>query len=197
MRLIRSGLVIHAMYYEPRLYTNSVGIVQCFRCGQWGHKQTACTKQRKCMQCAGSHDTRECTEERVRCGNCAQKHRAWQRRGCEAFQRYRQGIDEQRSVLLQQTWKIRRDSYDQLGAARPYTFTTQRSTASLFESQPLKKRKGPGRPTNAEGLARRATQDSSQARLPISIPSSFPSTDFSFLGGASQAQTEEDSRSEL
>jgi len=197
MRLVRSGVVIYAMYYEPRLYTNSVGIVQCFRCGQWGHKQTACTKQRKCMQCAGPHDTRECTEERVRCSNCAQKHRAWQRQGCEAFQRYRRGVDEQKSALLQQTWKIQRDSYDQFSGAitRSYTFTASRPTASPYENPPLKKRKGPGRPTNAEALARRATQDLSQARFSLNVPSSFPSTDHSSLGGASQA--EEDSEIEI
>jgi hypothetical protein len=61
---------------------------QCFRCQGYGHVARACRHEYSCANCAGKHDTRECTQkdaESRKWTHCKGKHGAWDRR-C----RYRQ-----------------------------------------------------------------------------------------------------------
>jgi hypothetical protein len=104
-RLIKSGVVIGAEHYEARLYDNALNQKQCFRCGQWGHKQGACTKIERCLQCAGGHGTRTCTTTTSLCLNCGQKHHGWQKSACSAYKRYRSRFQGSESNSHRGHWR--------------------------------------------------------------------------------------------
>nr|XP_050038376.1 uncharacterized protein LOC126535609 [Dermacentor andersoni] len=48
--------------------------LQCGRCGLFGHATATCSRDPRCLQCAGSHATSACTSERTRCINCRGPH---------------------------------------------------------------------------------------------------------------------------
>jgi len=83
--VVKKGVVIHSQLYEARLFNHGIQIKQCFNCNQWGHTQSACGKQAKCGECAGSHQSKECPKERVSCVNCGRAHRAWQKKECRSY----------------------------------------------------------------------------------------------------------------
>ena len=76
LEVTRKGLVIRAEFFEARLYSHSLEMKQCYRCQGWGHTQTACGKQERCGECAGSHPIKDCLKERVSCVNCGKAHKA-------------------------------------------------------------------------------------------------------------------------
>lgn len=50
---------------------------QCHRCQQWGHTAAYCSKDFKCLWCAGPHKGSECHDKTQRkCANCGEKHAA-------------------------------------------------------------------------------------------------------------------------
>jgi len=163
-QLIRQGLIIEAQLYYPRLAESSTMIKQCFKCSAWGHMQNACGAPTACGQCAGAHDTRECTEKGSRCGNCGKKgHRAWQRRECPSFRTYLHGIQAKQAALREQSARLReavvpQTSFQGVSNSTPsgpqgpseegFTVVGSRKrgrdTTPGPPSQPLKR--GPGRP---------------------------------------------------
>ncbi|KAK9679043.1 hypothetical protein QE152_g40346 [Popillia japonica] len=59
-------------------------IGQCFRCQRYGHAQSRCTAQRKCVACGEDHAARDCQRPKTEpptCANCGEKHPA-NYRGC-------------------------------------------------------------------------------------------------------------------
>ena len=55
-------------------------VMQCYKCQQFGdHLSGSCTKQQKCVLCAGSHRKADCTatKESYKCANCLGPHAAW------------------------------------------------------------------------------------------------------------------------
>ncbi|XP_070378187.1 DNA translocase FtsK 1-like [Dermacentor albipictus] len=48
--------------------------LQCGRCGLFGHATATCSRDPRCLQCAGSHATTACTSKRTRCINCRGPH---------------------------------------------------------------------------------------------------------------------------
>ncbi|KAK9743877.1 zinc finger associated protein [Popillia japonica] len=59
-------------------------IGQCHRCQRYGHAQSRCTAQRKCVSCGGEHPSGECPRpksEPPTCANCGESHPA-NYRGC-------------------------------------------------------------------------------------------------------------------
>ncbi|KAJ8910556.1 hypothetical protein NQ315_008941 [Exocentrus adspersus] len=63
------------------------GVNQCHRCQRFGHGQSKCTAQHKCVKCGASHATATCQrprEEPASCANCGGSHPA-SYRGCEKF----------------------------------------------------------------------------------------------------------------
>jgi hypothetical protein len=168
---VRNGLIIDSQLYEVRLYAHSCQVKQCFNCGQWGHTQSACGRDSKCSQCAGSHPTKECPTERVACINCGKKHRAWQRASCPTFQAYYSGIQARRVDLHRDSNSIRNAAYSQpslqsdgftivQGKKRARQVTPSGTTPT--PTPPPKK--GPGRPRKLS----EASRHPQQTRLRIS-----------------------------
>ncbi|KAJ8915529.1 hypothetical protein NQ315_012411 [Exocentrus adspersus] len=63
------------------------GVNQCHRCQRFGHGQSKCTAQHKCVKCGASHATATCQrprEEPASYANCGGSHPA-SYRGCEKF----------------------------------------------------------------------------------------------------------------
>lgn len=60
-------------------YEGSSTPMQCYRCQRFGHKAQGCNLQPKCVKCAGSHHTRDCTKDPISpatCSNCEGTHPA-------------------------------------------------------------------------------------------------------------------------
>ena len=47
-----------------------IGALRCYKCNRFGHTQSVCRNEAACAKCAGHHDTRDCTQEAVKCTNC-------------------------------------------------------------------------------------------------------------------------------
>ncbi|KAH7949148.1 hypothetical protein HPB49_005655 [Dermacentor silvarum] len=48
----------------------------CGRCGLFGHVTVTCSREHRCLQCAGRHPTNSCTVDRHRCLHCGGPHAA-------------------------------------------------------------------------------------------------------------------------
>lgn len=79
------GLVVRV---EPKKKGRSTN--QCYRCQRFGHAQTRCGCNPRCVKCAGDHHTRDCdrsdpaTDPPPKCANCGGEHTA-SYKGCSAF----------------------------------------------------------------------------------------------------------------
>ena len=70
---------------EPPLVKKE--IVQCKRCQRYGHTQKYCNHNFRCVKCAGSHSTDQCTkspETPAKCIHCQGEHPA-NYKGCSAY----------------------------------------------------------------------------------------------------------------
>jgi len=169
-RAVRGGLVINAEYFGARQFERSLQVAQCFKCQQWGHTQSACGKQAKCGQCAGSHSTRECEKQTISCVNCGKGHRAWQRRECPTFGAYFQGIQSRRVALYAQAVSMRAESPQSSGRTSP---ASQSQAGWTVMARKRQRGQSPniddtqrriGRPTHIE----QASRDPAQQRLSLS-----------------------------
>ena len=189
LEVTRKGLVIGAEFFEARLYSHSLEMKQCYRCQGWGHTQTACGKQERCGECAGSHPTKDCLKERVSCVNCGKAHKAWQRRVCSTFQAFLDDTKSKRINLVMRTAAARTVHNAPPAPQTQPTFNVPAKRPRTQNTPELtqEEKRGRGRPTNIELAAR----DRSQSRLrlstphqpqngtsayPMVIPSSFPLT---------------------
>ena len=71
--------------FEPPLVKRE--IVQCKRCQRYGHTQKYCNHNFRCVKCAGSHPTDQCTkspETPAKCIHCQGEHPA-NYKGCSAY----------------------------------------------------------------------------------------------------------------
>lgn len=80
---------------------------QCHRCQRYGHAQSGCRANYRCLKCAESHSTHLCPKPKslpAKCANCAGEHPA-NFRGCPENPR---GKDPQPQpqVPIQQAWKV-------------------------------------------------------------------------------------------
>ena len=65
------------IYWEK--YESNRPTIQCYRCQAHGHTSVNWNKTAKCVKCAGTHDTRNCTktpETPSTCTNCGGNHPA-------------------------------------------------------------------------------------------------------------------------
>jgi hypothetical protein len=60
-------------------YKNFSGVPQCYKCQSFNHIANNCYRQPKCLKCAGSHLTLNCTsppDSPLLCANCGGSHTA-------------------------------------------------------------------------------------------------------------------------
>jgi len=87
-------------------------IPQCKQCQAYGHTQSYCSKDPRCVKCAGKHHTRDCrkpTEAKPKCVHCGEAHPA-SYRGCTV------AIELQK--IKNQKMKAKRTSLPQLQTAK-------------------------------------------------------------------------------
>ncbi|XP_039446527.1 uncharacterized protein LOC120425953 [Culex pipiens pallens] len=53
----------------------AIKVLRCFKCGEFGHMSTTCTKNETCSKCSESHKTSECTSTVMKCVNCLKKNK--------------------------------------------------------------------------------------------------------------------------
>jgi len=74
------------IYFEPP--NKKREIPQCMRCQRYGHTKNFCSRQPRCVKCAGLHLTADCTRknksQNVRCVLCEGNHPA-NYRGCQVY----------------------------------------------------------------------------------------------------------------
>jgi hypothetical protein len=144
--VVRKGIVIDSQIYDARLFSQSLEVKQCYKCGQWGHTQSACGRKARCGECAGPHETRDCPKQGVSCCNCGKGHRAWQKAQCKTFQVYLEDIQAKRMRLVAETAAVRRTESTQ---SVPFQFVGgkrgREEVPAGGAAGPLPK-KGPGRP---------------------------------------------------
>lgn len=107
--VVRNGIVLNAVLYTAQLWSPRAQVKQCFNCNQWGHTQASCNKAKRCGECAGTHQTRDCPKKNVSCCNCGKTHRSWQRGSCPSFTIYKVSIERARHELMERTAEIRRE----------------------------------------------------------------------------------------
>ncbi|XP_018574832.1 uncharacterized protein LOC108913716 [Anoplophora glabripennis] len=70
---------------------------QCHRCQRFGHAQSRCTADVKCVKCGEGHHSADCTKKRetpAKCANCGGEHLASYRR-CSSFPKKTTGSKKQ------------------------------------------------------------------------------------------------------
>jgi hypothetical protein len=79
---IYTGLAWNSHIHQCQLYDRSCRIKQCFRCYDYGHIGTLCSKPQFCGYCAERHESKHCQQKGVegftpRCVVCKSDHTAW------------------------------------------------------------------------------------------------------------------------
>lgn len=123
-------------------------IGQCFRCQRFGHAQSRCTAQRKCVACGEDHAAKDCQRpksEPPTCANCGEKHPA-NYRGCIRFPKPRVVSASARTPSKQKATPkssqvVEGRSYSQAAAAITWTESQQQ----LKSNTPVTKNKAPSR----------------------------------------------------
>ena len=153
---IKGGIVIDTQLFEARFFETALRKTQCYKCQQWGHTQAACVKPARCGSCAGPHNTRDCSGERISCANCGDRHKTWNLERCRAYQRYHETIQRRRAEAQIQAMRVRDASDKQTtGLGDNWTIVRKRLR------DPSPKGSTPhriGRPTLLEQAAREPNQ---------------------------------------
>ena len=83
-KLLRDGICLDMMHYKcvPALEDSksAAKVMQCYKCQEIGtHMSGSCTKEQKCVLCAGPHRKAECPAKKncFKCANCSGPHAAW------------------------------------------------------------------------------------------------------------------------
>ena len=83
-------------------HVNNKIMIQCHRCQAWGHATTNCHAVPRCLKCAASHLTKDCTKDPklpAKCANCAGAHPA-NNTTCPVYQRKIQAIENNRYLRV-------------------------------------------------------------------------------------------------
>ena len=146
--VIRNGIVYNSMLYTAQLWSPRAQIKQCFNCCQWGHTQASCNRARRCGECAGTHQTRECPRKSVLCCNCGKDHKSWQKGACQNFAAYKASVQRARYELMERTAEYRKG--ESLTMASTTTTTAKPTDDQGFtlvsHQKPEVLKRGPGRP---------------------------------------------------
>ena len=124
-RLLRDGINLDMMHYKciPALEDSksAAKVIQCYKCQEIGdHLSGNCTKEQKCVLCAGPHRKAECTErkENFKCANCCGPHAAW----------------SQECPWLKQATNVKRAPYSQVASASVTPEVLQNALQEVKES---------------------------------------------------------------
>ncbi|KAH7940978.1 hypothetical protein HPB49_008642 [Dermacentor silvarum] len=117
--------------------------LQCGRCGLFGHATVTCSRDPRCLQCAGRHRTNSCTVDRRRCLRCGGPHAATEPR-CPQWQLERRVAATLASskprITRKQVLELARSS----GAAVIDSSKQRPAGQRATESRPLSSRRQPG-----------------------------------------------------
>ncbi|KAH7949039.1 hypothetical protein HPB49_004244 [Dermacentor silvarum] len=117
--------------------------LQCGRCGLFGHATVTCSRDPRCLQCAGGHPTNSCTVDRRRCLHCGGPHAATEPR-CPQWQLERRVAATLASskprITRKQALELARSS----GAAVIDSSKQRPAGQRATESRPLSSRRQPG-----------------------------------------------------
>ncbi|KAH7974665.1 hypothetical protein HPB49_017960 [Dermacentor silvarum] len=117
--------------------------LQCGRCGLFGHATVTCSRDPRCLQCAGGHPTNSCTVDRRRCLHCGGPHAATEPR-CPQWQLERRVAATLASskprITRKQALELARSSGTAVIDSSKQRPAGQRAT----ESRPLSSRRQPG-----------------------------------------------------
>ena len=72
--VLQRGITIRDMYLPVQEFVTLRKPTQCFRCQEFGHISTSCTKKQKCGKCASDHSTKDCNSLTIQCANCDAGH---------------------------------------------------------------------------------------------------------------------------
>ena len=95
---IDEDLIIEKRIYKAERYKPQCQIKQCFKCQAYGHKADTCRKKLACGRCAQEHQTRDCTNEQVKCVNCNDAHVAWHHQ-CSRRQEIAHKMETRKAVI--------------------------------------------------------------------------------------------------
>jgi hypothetical protein len=97
-KCIDDSIITPERTYKAERYKPQCQIKQCFNCQAYGHKADTCRKKRACGRCAQEHQTRDCTNEQVKCVNCKEAHVAWHHQ-CSRRQEIAHKMETQKAVI--------------------------------------------------------------------------------------------------
>ena len=76
--LFDTGLFLRSHHYAVTRHETMFLATQCFQCQGFNHIAANCRKDAKCGHCAGPHNSKNCTEDKLeKCVNCKGRHAAW------------------------------------------------------------------------------------------------------------------------
>ena len=166
---VRDGIVLNSKLYAVQLWSPWAQVKQCFNCSQWGQIQASCNKARKCGECVGTYQARDCPKNSVLCCNCGNAHLSWQKGGCLNFASYEVSVQRARYGLMKKTAQFRRD--DNFNSALTLPSTARTTDDQVFTLVSYKK---------ADGGKREPERPRKQllvpAPAPLPIPPSGPSS---------------------
>lgn len=104
--------------YRVDAWKNVERINICYNCQIYGHRANRCNNETVCMNCAGSHTTKECTSDEVKCSNCDKQHKSnsitceYLKKKIENDRRRAKIVFENKKSELNKTYKNKNSSND-------------------------------------------------------------------------------------
>ena len=105
-------------------------IPQCKRCQSYGHTKKYCSKEARCVKCAGKHLTKDCQKaalEKPKCIHCGESHPA-NYRGC---------------IVAKKMQELRKKNRTNSQSQQKYTLTSKTSTTDVKSLQKSQTRQAP------------------------------------------------------
>lgn len=113
---------------------SSKKINQCHRCQRFGHAQSRCTANPKCVKCAGNHLTSDCNIDKQtppKCVNCKQQHPA-SYQGCSAWPKIKPSYAPKNTTM-----KNSKQTYATVTSNKELNFSSLYENFRIMHSQML------------------------------------------------------------
>ena len=163
-------------------YKNFSGVTQCYKCQSFNHIAKNCYRQPKCLKCAGSHLTLNCTsppESTPLCANCGGSHPA-NHQSCYILQKNTKA----RPSLATHSQKISKNSFQLNSTDFPSLPKSSYSNIAASSSSVWGSSPGPNKISSSASLPHKTTtidsaQDFSMSSLINEIKFLFSAFNFS------------------